>query len=361
MAGQSLFRATQLIIGAKASGVEKVEGNNISFEYYTQADIDANVAAIVAGTATKCTFGDADESKVVVVADETITIPAGFSLMPANPKKSLVICCNTLINNGTISMTGKGPNVLPHDWFILGEDDYAGSDIVIPAYANNRVERSYASNNGNNGTNRNCGSGGKGSNCNGLIIGATGSGYAFGGGAGSGGAYNGGINVDSTYPMRGSNGESGGYAASGGVGNPSGANSIGYGVINVVPNNTGVGGRLIIYCVDFENNGIISADGVATKRCYTILDGWGANWGGASGAGAIDIFYTNLVSEGTNTATGGGTFSAGTTPGKGGNGSITLLNWTIDKLVKPEKKLATNANWFYLFSDYAVRFKNSEE
>ena len=109
---QSLFRAVKKIIKSGSSGTESVGNYDISFELYDQDDINNNVAAIARGEATGCTFGDSNQSKVVLVAGDTLTIPAGYTLKPANPKKSLVICCNTLINNGTISMTAKGPNVL---------------------------------------------------------------------------------------------------------------------------------------------------------------------------------------------------------------------------------------------------------
>ena len=371
---QSLYRACKNRYKAAASGVEDVGGYNISFEYYTQDDIDANVDAIARGEATKCTFGDSDQSKVVLVVGDTITIPTGFNLTPVSPKKSLVIFCNKFVNNGTVSMTAKGPNVEPHAYLLLKESDsYGGaSDIIIPAYANNAVARAKRTNgngaNGNNGTNRQCGSGGQGSTQSGgdnIALGASGSGSAFAGGGGSGGvAYAGtSADVNTTYPMRGGNAGTGNYACGGGVGNPVGTNKTsGTGGGHTITNNSGVGGRVIIYCVEFENNGTISANGVATKQTANMSTYPNADqsWGGASGGGAVDVFYKTLTLQGTITATGGSTFTKKTTPGKGGNGSTTLLSWNFNRIVKTERKMFSEENWLYLFNNYAERLKDDE-
>ena len=377
---QSLFKACKEIYRSGTSGTENVGGYDIGFELYKQSDIDANVAAIDRGEASGCTFGDSDQSKVVLVMDNTITIPSGFNLTPVSPKKSLIICCNTFINNGTVSMYAKGPNVEPHDWFILGKSDNYGenNDIIIPAYANNAVPATSRSRSnkggvagidGVNGTDRNCGSGGTGAQF-GLFslsgkTGASGSGYAFGGGAGSGGIgykdnSGNGINVDTTYPMRGSKATH--FSCydsvfSGGVGNPSGAPNYTNVTKYTAPTDVGVGGRIIIYCVSFENNGTISANGVSnTWTCNKSTANIGN--GGASGAGAIDIFYTDdtTLVEGTVTATGGSQISYSTSSvftkgGIGGNGSITLLQWDIQKVVRPEKKYMSRANMIYFLQE----------
>ena len=374
MPQQSLFKASKQIFRFGASGIEAVGEVNIGFELYTQSDIDANVEAIASGMASGCTFGDSDQSKVVLVAGAEINVPSGFKLTPANPKKSLVILCNKLINNGEISMTGKGPNVDPHDYLLLSKFDYYGSEnaILVPAYANNAVARAKRTGgngaNGNNGTNRNCGSGGQGSTQSGgadYALGASGSGSAFAGGAGSGGVSKSGSSVDvnTTYPMRGGNSGGGHYSAGGGVGNPVGANGgSGTGGSHNISNNSGVGGRLIIFCSEFINNGTVSANGVATKQTadmskYPNTD---QSWGGASGAGAIDLFYYTLTTEGTLNANGGANFTRNTTPGKGGNGSITLLNWDIEKVVKPQKKYMSRDNMIYFLQGLVNRINGDE-
>ena len=368
MPQQSLFKACKNIYRSGTSGIELVGNNNISFELYKQSDINANVEAIARGEATGCTFGDSDESKVVLVVDSVLTIPEDFILTPASPKKSMVVMCNTLVNNGTISMTAKGPNVEPHDWYILGKNDNYGENenITIAAYANNGLPRkSFApwtkildGDNGNDGVNRQCGSGGQGSSYpNGYSytfnLGTSGSGYAFGGGGGGCGLdHYSASNVrdcDPIYPMRGGSSAGGTFGADGGVGNPVGGRSGGSNVnrSNVIAQNFGVGGRLIIYCSEFINNGTISADGVDTLKTWTTSEYRCANYGGASGGGAVDLFYTTLTTEGTITANGGNNFSYYSTPGKGGNGSVTLLNWTIDQVVRPQEKYMSKDNMIY--------------
>ena len=266
-------------------------------------------------------------------------------------------------------MYQKAPNVLPHDYFIIqGNLINSNKNLIIPAYAENGIPRQNLSQsiyiNGNNGTYRNCGSGGTGSvkwwmgTGGSNTVGATGSGYAFGGGAGSGAVTNGpdesGYDVNSTYPMRGSNW--GGALdtsrlghVNGGNGNPTGANS---------QNNqtfTGCGGRIIIFCCNFTNNGNITVNG-------TSITNDGKYSGGASGAGAVDVFYTNLNEEGIITAN-GGAGARGQSPltsnysGSGGNGSITLTQWNLDKVIKEERKMFTKDNWVYLFNNYSQRLR----
>jgi len=301
-------------------------------------------------------IGSTSQENIVLIKDTEITINAGQILAPTDSKKSLVLFCDILTNNGTISMTGKGPNVLPHEYVII-QNDSIFDDVIIPAYAGNRIERraltampyAYDGIMGNNGTNRQCGSGGQGvatsgnsSNLN-KRLGASGSGYAFGGGAGAGGksgadntTFESNADVDPIYPMRGSPGFSySWYTASGGVGNPSGAHAPAntytqYSGHNGIPQtqNTGVGGRVIIFCNTFINNGNIQVNGV---NAYSADMYWAAS-GGSSGGGAIDIFYADSCQQGIIAANGGasgditGDTSYGITGlgGKGGDGSITI-------------------------------------
>ena len=359
----SLFSACKSAIRNNSGGTYNIGGYDIELELYHQEDIEEDV------TYGDVVFGDSDESKIVVVSGDTITVPSGYTLTPDSPKKSLVIFCNNLVNNGTISMYQKAPNVLPHDYLIIEDTYYGGArDIVIPAYAGNAVSRQNLDQtryvNGNNGTNRQCGSGGTGSikwwmgTSGTCTVGATGSGYAFGGGAGSGAVTNGpgeaGNDVNSTYPMRGS--AWGGSLdtsrlghVNGGNGNPTGANS---------QNNqtfTGCGGRVIIFCCNFTNNGSITVNG-------TSITNDGKYSGGASGAGAVDLFYTNKIIEGTITATGGVGArgeKANNYSGSGGNGSITLTAWTQSKLVKGEAKFFSQSNVDYLLEQLAERIRDS--
>ena len=383
MPRQSLFTACKNIIRTGTSGTESVDGYDIDFEYYTQADIDANVEAIAQGIATKCTFGDSDQSKVVLVAGDTLTIPAGFNLIPQYPKKSLVILCNKFINNGTISMTAKGPNIAPHPYLLLREsDNYGGADIIIPAYANNRATSTNAPCNGVDGTDRNCGSGGSGCcyryNTYGTYTFKTGSGSAFAGGAGTGGIASSvgswypeaTSEVDTTYPMRGARGYAYGVNSEannvgyGGVGNPYGASYHSNGSAVSYTQNTGVGGRVIIFCSTFTNNGSIYSNGVtainSSVSTSSVKDAKSS--GGSSGAGAIDVFYNVLAVQGIITANGGAAVSAVgsiSASGKGGNGSITLLGWDITKVYREEEKVFTRENMVYLLNEFTKRLQEN--
>lgn len=374
----SLYKACKDIVRNNEGGTVNIGGHDITIELYHQSDIDDDI------TYGDIAFGDDDESKIVLVAGNKITIPSGYTLTPDKPKKSLVIFCNELVNDGTISMYQKAPNVLPHDYFII-ESSIIGTsrNLVIPAYAGNAIPITSVSAgssganglNGNNGTNRQCGSGGqgglswwKGVHPSTVTLYATGQGYAFGGGAGTGGIFcaePGSMDnsVDTEYPMRGSagyysNGRSDyySYTASGGNGSPAGTCRNYYGAVSH-SNPTGCGGRIIIFCLSFENNGTITVNG-----CKGM--GGGSVVGGASGAGAVDIFYTTLVTEGTITANGGESNSAYNSSGpytsysgKGGNGSITLTNWTLPAVIKSERKIFTQSNWIYLFNNYTQRLR----
>ena len=357
----SLFQACKSAVRNKEGGTFNIGGYDIDIEYYTQQDINDDIQY------GDISFGDTDESKIVLVAGETITIPSGYILTPDKPKKSLVIFCNNLVNNGTISMYQKAPNVLPHDYFIIeGSIINSNRNIVIPAYANNAVTKNFSNNNRNgangaNGTNRNCGSGGTGTNDSNQNVSSTaGSGYAFGGGAGSGasGGYYEAIppvSVNATYPMRGSNGVGNVREYLGGVGNPSGT-----GNYSNYSQNFGCGGRIIIFCCNFTNNGNITVNGTQSKNAgeHNQRDQY-TGGGGASGAGAVDLFYHTLITEGTITANGGSVdaYSNTTVAGKGGNGSITLTQWSLDKVIKEERKMFTQSNWTYLFDQYTTRLR----
>lgn len=362
---KSLFRCCKDIVKVGLSSTVVVGDKEVFIEYYTQEDIDK-----------RAVLGNTDQNNVVLIAGDELVIPSGYTLAPANPKKSMVIFCNKLINNGTISMKGKGPNLKPHDWYIIGKSDGFSENVIIPAYANNA--QSGASKDGNNGTNRQCGSGGTGGGESKGSVGNSGMGYAFGGGAGSGGAsHYGASSVSTEYPMIGSAGR---YAAGGGVGNPSGTTGhdwgaqSGYYYIGV--NNSGVGGRLIIFCCDFENNGIISADGVDTKAC---VRGLGFVTGGSSGGGAVDLFFTKTSQEieyqddesistiGNITANGGaglttrGTYSSQVAyNGAGGNGCVTIAQWNVDKLIKPITKYMSKENMIYFLEGLVTRMCDNQ-
>lgn len=380
MAKQSLFAACKRLFRDGISGTYTIGNTDIFLELYTQEDIDNGVE-----------IGNSSEENIVVIAGETITIPSGYTLTPVKPKKSLVIICNTFVNNGTISMYKKAPNVLPHDLFIIPRQEFGGSrDVLVSAYANNGRLNDYleaqgytdSDFDGINGTNHQCGSGGLGqawyitagvvSSDKHVGYGTkTGSGYAFGGGAGSGGIVspNKGAyfdnSVDSTYPMHGSNGmkQSSYYFASGGVGYPSGTSTSAGSYSQYVENGTGCGGRIIIFTTSFTNNGTINANGSNAIG----LNGKSNAIGGASGGGAIDLFYTTLLKQGTITANGGqgGNYTNynGNKKyvGAGGNGSVTYTTWGKSSVLKPIAKYMSRANMIYFLTNYIERLKQGED
>lgn len=388
MAKQSLFSACKRVFRDGISGTYTVGNNDIFLELYSQQDINQNNE-----------IGNSSEENIVVVAGDMITIPEGYTLTPVQPKKSLVIICNTFVNNGTVSMYQKAPNVLPHDLFIVDKQDFGGNkDIIIPAYANNaagghKISKdpfNVCGDNGNNGTNRNCGSGGTGSlerlyNNNyssNAYISKSGSGYAFGGGAGAGGGfgssreYYSSPDVDSIYPMQGGDPVKirmydFSYCV-GGVGNPVSSN---YSIWASPPdsNNFGCGGRIIIFCKNFTNNGLITVNGTDTQLWFNNKNGYSTNqaqssFGGASGAGAVDVFYTTLNTEGIITATGGKTDTTLKTlngspcyPGAGGDGSITLTPWEKSSVLKPIAKYMSKENMVYFLTNYIQRLKQGED
>ena len=380
----SLFSACKnIMLYTKQSGDYIIGENTVSIEFYTQEAINSTSV-----------IGDSDEEKIVLFADKTITIPKDYILTPASPKKSLVIYCDILINNGTISMYQKAPNVLPHDFFLIGTDDQFSENVIIPAYADNSKTSDIPWNtstttasqhNGIDGTNRNCGSGGLGSALNqsgtpSKLVSKgvkSGSGYAFGGGAGSGGvstytgtsigsSYIKATSANETYPMRGGNGyQEQGYFASGGVGNPKGNNTSAFSPGILIDNNFGCGGRIVIFCNQFINNGTITVNGTAanigTKNAGNCI-------GGASGAGAVDVFYLSSFKQGTITANGGAGGRVNTTEypasyntvqvGAGGNGSITVTK-LANNILKKEVKYFSQANVAYLLTQMSDRIKES--
>ena len=361
---QSLYSACNKVALEGVSSIQSIGGYDTFIELYTQDDIDKNLNDIIEGNydsnnnlITKCNLGDnKDESRIILITGNAVEIPENYTLTPLNCRKSLVILCDKFINNGVVSMTGKGPNILPHEYYIIGQTDGYDEDIIIPAYANNRATSTNGICNGNNGVNHQCGSGGSGATCNRFNSGThyfrTGSGSAFAGGAGSGGIANTAASwrptpvteVDTTYPMRGARGY--GYRCNndcnaygyGGVGNPSGTAYDSWGNVISTTQNFGVGGRIVIFCTKFENNGTISANGITPANNSDGYDNRERSSGGPSGGGAIDVFYNKLITEGTIVANGGSAVSATgkiSATGKGGNGAITLTQYNASSFVLP--------------------------
>lgn len=317
------------------------EYNNITydFEVIHKKEVKDNVLDNVSS----------DQSKFLVLFADKIRLDNNVVLTPKYPKKSLIIISKD-ISGGTISMTAKGPNVLPQDIQLTNK-------ILIPAYANNRKvvsgmtgrryqTPSYVTNRkGNDGTGYNCGSGGIGGTANNNWnydrmnnTGYSGSGYSYGGGAGSGGFSGEGTltsEVNQTYPMRGANGLiSYYYVGCGGVGNPTGSHAYGS-YSDGAPSSTpqGVGGRLIIFCKTIKNINLESRG-----SWYNDTTNGHRGHGGSSGGGSINIFYsvnnqditTNVTSRKSNhprdlNECAGQEVKTG---GAGGNGTVTLERYS---------------------------------
>lgn len=287
-----------------------------------------------------------DEDYFLLLKCDSILISSGKKIIPPYPKKSLIIYAGNISGSGEISMTGKGPKVLPEDILVFEPNsEHKSGGLLIPAYANNSktITISHSSQgsggNGINGTDYNCGSGGNGAHtCGSGSIQTTfvsGSGYSYGGGAGSGGRTNlsgasSDSKVDSTYPMIGCNGVvSGYYSAMQGVGNPNGTPSKGaYADYNgYIYSDTqssigyGVGGRIIIFTNSISNVNLTS-QGIDSQNGT----GYHAATGGASGGGSINIFYTNNATNITYNVDGGKAgkgLSNNNYAGNGGKGTYT--------------------------------------
>lgn len=251
----------------------------------------------------------------------------------------IIYVAGTLINNGKISMTARGASA-------VGQDVYLYNDEYVPAIGSNGGKGVKGQVNGNvgiNGTKRSTGGGGAGASMRANTTGGNGgSGTSYSGGTGGGGAssaldtgmagYSGSNTGGAGGVALGRRTSSTMYAASGGVGNPSGKDAAPNSGANItvtgnVNSNSpsGTGGLLVIFTSVLENHGTIESNGIGSTYPKGYNNGVACS-GGSSGGGSINIFLSNCISKGTLTATGGkSTIVSGCTGGNGGNGSITLM------------------------------------
>lgn len=316
--------------------------NNIEIEFQI---INYNDNVILSNTST--TFGNAiaDSQMLILKFHKSLTINSGITLIPQVRKKGMVIyVAGTLINNGKISMTARGASA-------TGQDVYLYNDEYVPAIGGNGGKGVKGQVNGNigiNGTKRSTGGGGAGASMRANTTGGNGgSGTSYSGGTGGGGAssaldtgmagYSGSNTGGAGGVALGRRTSSTMYAASGGVGNPSGKDAAPNSGANItvtrnVNSNSpsGTGGLLVIFTSVLENHGTIESNGIGSTYPKGYNNGVACS-GGSSGGGSINIFLSNCISKGTLTATGGkSTIVSGCTGGNGGNGSITLM-----KLINP--------------------------
>lgn len=311
--------------------------NNIEIEFQI---INYNDNVILSNTST--TFGNAiaDSQMLILKFHKSLTINSGITLIPQVRKKGMVIyVAGTLINNGKISMTARGASA-------TGQDVYLYNDEYVPAIGGNGGKGIKGQVNGNvgiNGTKRSTGGGGAGASMRANTTGGNGgSGTSYSGGTGGGGAssaldtgmagYSGSNTGGAGGVALGRRTSSTMYAASGGVGNPSGKDAAPNSGANItvtgnVNSNSpsGTGGLLVIFTSVLENHGTIESNGIGSTYPKGYNNGVACS-GGSSGGGSINIFLSNCISKGTLTATGGkSTIVSGCTGGNGGNGSITLM------------------------------------
>lgn len=311
--------------------------NNIEIEFQI---INYNDNVVLSNTNT--TFGNttADSQMLILKFHKNLTINSGITLIPQVRKKGMIIyVAGTLINNGKISMTARGASA-------EGQNVYLYNDEYVPAIGSNGGKGVKGQVNGNagiNGTNRSTGGGGAGASMRANTTGGNGgSGTSYSGGTGGGGAssaldtgmagYSGSNTGGAGGVALGRRTSSTMYAASGGVGNPSGKDAAPNSGANItvtgnVNSNSpsGTGGLLVIFTSVLENHGTIESNGIGSTYPKGYNNGVACS-GGSSGGGSINIFLSNCISKGTLTATGGkSTIVSGCTGGNGGNGSITLM------------------------------------
>lgn len=271
-----------------------------------------------------------DTKMLILCFHKDLTINSDVIFRPTVRKKGMVIYCKGVFtNNGKVLMTARGAAANGQNVLLFKNNDgtfefvpaigaKGGESVVTP----DGVQKNETGKNGLNGTNRQTGGGASGSagfttysswtwnRCSGR--GGVGTSYS-GGAGGAGVRHN--CTADAGSDIGGAggscHGEYGGYAGHGGIGNPCGKTD---GTQIIIAPVSGTGGLLVIYAGSFANNNIIQSNGSGYKK-----SDWGI--GGGSGAGSINIFYSNLLSQGTIEAVG---FSPAKESAKGGNGSVTL-------------------------------------
>lgn len=321
------------------------------------------------------TFGDGGDigsssydatNTVVVKVNGNLTINSGVTVTAygsnyGGPCGLIIYATGNIINNGTITMSGKGARAAGQNVHLWKNED--GTYEYIPArgtaggpnvsqYSSTISKTPYTANgiNGGNGTSRGTGGGGSGgvslARANYKSITAT-SGYGSTGTSYSGGSGGGGIDMNysgsqyannagenggsggNAYSRRGNSGWTARYAA-GGAGNPSGSGSRNNSTYSSYDGDDGTGGLLVIYGKSITNYGTLSSTGSS--------GGYGRASGGSSGGGSINIFYHDNYSSTTTPNVNGGTSDTCSDTagygGAGGRGSVTSCSIESGSCVK---------------------------
>ena len=294
----------------------KVNGEEYPAEIY---NYDENVNYI---TEKNLGTSEEDSRMLILKYNGNLNIDSERLITAQTRKKGMFIyVAGELTNNGEISMTARGAKAEGQDVYLWRHENGAyeyvpavgtdgGESVTCLAGSNGQTHVTYGMP-GKNGELRRTGGGGSGlaSGEGGVQTGscisksgagAKGTSYSGGTGGGRGTVYYGDIYNGKDGEINGGAGGIG-YHLNGvnfgdGAGNPSG----------------GTGGLLIIYTNTLQNNNMITSKGSDAA-------------GGASGGGSVNVFYNQLVNEGTIEASGG----TGTNGGNGGDGSIFIQDINI--------------------------------
>ena len=260
------------------------------------------------------TKDDYAQNMVIVKVNGDLTIDEGVTVSPyyteyGGPKGFTLYVTGKLTNKGTIDNShgayAKGQNV-----YLWKNTD--GSYEYIPkagASGGEGVTNHGNGKTGVTGTGRQTGGGGSGSHLYQAYSGSGGAGTSYSGGSGGGATYAENGIAGSSIGGAGGNATNSSIYGSG-VGNPGGSTG--------TKGADGTGGLLTIYANEYENKGVISANGTsAPKTTYS---------GGASGGGSINIFTNQNIldsNKGIIKVNGGTSTAQEYKGGAGGNGTIT--------------------------------------
>ena len=337
-----------------------IEGAEFTFEFPASLGDFTTTGVVTTDEPASVIDGDP-----VVLTYTNMTIQSGHIFRPSNRCKGLFLqILGDLVVNGRLTMSARGaagagkyvgidpraPAVYFHPSDIFTEKNLP---VILPTGGNGGARRAagangtsnvynYAGYAGSPGINGACGGGGGGSASGQWGIanaGAGSAGTSFSGGAGGGGA------ATYTYATTGGNGgvsggaggagqaksdtnnASGAYgdsrrAAGGGAGNAGGAGQRTSTALTANTGGNGTGGLLILVVkgnIILGPSGSIDANGVA---------GGAGTWagGGGSGGGAVHLFHKGTINDIAKIlATGGNGGSGKAAAGKGGNGTVNIV------------------------------------
>lgn len=341
--------------------VPLIEGAEFTFEFPATLGDFTTTGVVTTDEPTSVVDGDP-----VVLTYTNMTIQSGHIFRPSNRCKGLFLqILGDLVVNGRLTMSARGaagagkyvgidpkaPAVYFHPSDIFTEKNLP---VILPTGGNGGAIRKAGTTNnanvqngagyaGNPGTNGACGGGGGGSasgQWQPVTAGSGAAGTSFSGGAGGGGsssygyspvagngATNGGKGGNGVASSDGPNVSSSPYgdkrrASGGGAGNAGGTGQRTSTALTANNGGTGTGGLLILVVkgnIILGPSGSIDANGIA---------GGSGTWagGGGSGGGAVHLFHKGTINDIAKIlATGGNGGSGKAAAGKGGNGTVNIV------------------------------------